>query len=55
VRAEHPETKVILMSGYTDEDLAERGATGDGEPFLQKPFSTKVFLQVVRDVLGPVY
>ena len=52
VRARHPGIKVILMSGYTDEDLAERGFSGDGEPFLQKPFSTKVFLRTVRDVLG---
>jgi two-component system cell cycle sensor histidine kinase/response regulator CckA len=46
-----PEMKVILMSGYTDEDLAERDVGGHTELFLQKPFSTKSFLGSVREVL----
>ncbi len=47
----HPEMKVILMSGYTGDDLAQRGASGRDAPFLQKPFSTKDFLRTVREVL----
>jgi hypothetical protein len=49
---ENPEMKVLLMSGYTGEDLEQRGASGDGVPFLQKPFSPKEFLRTVREVLG---
>ncbi len=50
--ARNPELKVLLMSGYTGEELEQRGASENGAPFLQKPFSTKDFLHAVREVLG---
>lgn len=47
----HPAMKVILMSGYTDEDLAQRDLGSHAGHFLQKPFSTKDFLRTVRESL----
>ncbi|HEX6201315.1 MAG TPA: PAS domain S-box protein [Thermoanaerobaculia bacterium] len=53
LRASHPDLKVILMSGYSDDTLEERiVAAGDqGLPVLRKPFSTKGFAHRVREVL----
>jgi PAS domain S-box-containing protein len=47
----HPAMKVILMSGYTDEAVDDRGVLEVGGVFLQKPFSTKEFTHTVREVL----
>jgi PAS domain S-box-containing protein len=53
LRERHPELRVILMSGYSDETLEDRiVAAGDqGLPVMRKPFSTKVFARRVREVL----
>jgi PAS domain S-box-containing protein len=46
--AERPQTRVIYMSGYNEEQIA----TGDDGPVcLQKPFSAAVLAQAVRSVL----
>lgn len=52
----HPEMKVILMSGYTGDELAQRDLAQDDtgradRRFLQKPFSTRDFLSTVRELL----
>jgi two-component system, cell cycle sensor histidine kinase and response regulator CckA len=47
---DHPEAKVVLMSGYSDPDAEE--AIPDGVPLLQKPFNTKDLLRLLRDMLG---
>ena len=57
--SERPDMKVLLMSGYSDEALEERGAiseaqsSGDGQikGFIQKPFSTKDLVRHVRRAL----
>ena len=46
----HPETKVIFMSGYTDELLPED--TDLEADFIQKPFSRDVLLGMVRNKIG---
>jgi PAS domain S-box-containing protein len=46
-----PGLPVIIMSGYTDDDLMRRGAIGSATPFLQKPFSAERLLGAVRDTL----
>jgi two-component system cell cycle sensor histidine kinase/response regulator CckA len=53
LREEHPDLKVILMSGYSDETLEERIESEGGQslPVMKKPFSTKSFARRVRDVL----
>jgi PAS domain S-box-containing protein len=49
-----PEMRVLLMSGYTDEALEDRGVLDDGRSFLQKPFGTKDFIRIIREILDPV-
>lgn len=46
-----PRLRVLLMSGYNDEDLALRGADTEGSAYVQKPFETGDFLRLVRNLL----
>jgi CheY-like chemotaxis protein len=49
-----PETRVLLISAYTDGELKEQGIRKNGLPFLQKPFTPEALLQTVRQTLaGP--
>jgi len=43
-----PALKVLYMSGYTDEVIADRGALEPGAPLVGKPFSSDVLLRHVR-------
>jgi CheY-like chemotaxis protein len=49
--AERPGLKVLFVSGYSDDDVIERGIIQPGSPFLPKPFTPETLLQKVRDVL----
>ena len=54
-RAVCPHAKVLLMSGYTDEEANRRGALESGHELLQKPFKPDALVQRVREILdGPV-
>jgi CheY-like chemotaxis protein len=54
VLKQRPDTRVILMSAYSDEELKGHGVAKDRLPFLQKPFTGDVLLQKVREALaGP--
>ncbi len=44
-------TKVIYMSGYTDNAIDEQGILDPGTEFIQKPFSPFDLLKKVREVL----
>jgi PAS domain S-box-containing protein len=47
-----PGLKVILMSGYTDRMVADRGLSLDeGTAFLEKPFTPQALLHTVRALL----
>ncbi|MBI2840828.1 MAG: PAS domain S-box protein [Acidobacteria bacterium] len=46
-----PLTKVIYISGYTDNVIAHHGILEAGINFLQKPISVQPLIQKVRDVL----
>lgn len=46
-----PTLRVLLMSGYTDEDLEFRGARDEHLAYIHKPFTTEDFLSLVRRVL----
>jgi len=47
----HPETKVLYMSGYTDDAVVRLGLSEGGTPFLQKPFGPDALLLKVHEVL----
>jgi PAS domain S-box-containing protein len=47
-----PETKVLFMSGYTDDEVLRRGVSGAGAPFLQKPFTPDELATKLREVMG---
>jgi two-component system, cell cycle sensor histidine kinase and response regulator CckA len=47
----HPTVKVVYMSGYIGEVLAQYGALGVNAVCLQKPFTPQALLQIVREAL----
>jgi two-component system, cell cycle sensor histidine kinase and response regulator CckA len=51
VESLHPETKVIYMSGFTEQLFGDE-APGESVHFLQKPFSSEELERSVRNVLG---
>jgi DNA-binding NtrC family response regulator len=56
ITARHLRTRVLYMSGYTDNVLAQGGVLEAGLSFLQKPFTPAALVQKVRDVLdSPVH
>ncbi|MGI9182210.1 MAG: GAF domain-containing protein [Longimicrobiaceae bacterium] len=46
-----PESKVLYMSGYTDDVIAQHGVLEPGTHLLEKPFSHALLLRRVREVL----
>ncbi|MBA3343764.1 MAG: PAS domain S-box protein [Gemmatimonadales bacterium] len=46
-----PETRVVFMSGYTDDAVLERNVVESGITFLQKPFTPARLAAAVRSVL----
>ena len=46
-----PDTKVVFMSGYTDDAIVRHGVLSEGTAFLQKPFTLDVLVRKVREVL----
>jgi two-component system cell cycle sensor histidine kinase/response regulator CckA len=51
IRARCATTRVLFMSGYTQDAVAERGVSTAGMPFLAKPFSLAALSSRVREVL----
>ena len=51
VVAARPETKVLFISGYTDDAVLRHGITAPGTAFLQKPFALEDLLIRVRALL----
>jgi PAS domain S-box-containing protein len=47
----HPETKVLFMSGYTDEAIVHHGIVDSHIAFIQKPFSEHALAHKIREIL----
>jgi nitrogen-specific signal transduction histidine kinase len=47
-----PETKVLYLSGYTEDAILSEGTIENGAAFLQKPFTLQNLSRKVREVLG---
>ena len=48
---DHPEMKVLFISGYTDDAVIARGVVEPGTAFLQKPFGADRLAQKIRELL----
>jgi len=46
-----PDTRVLYMSGFTDDAIVRHGVLDDGVFFIQKPFSPDALAIKVRSVL----
>ena len=52
IRINHPEIKVIFMSGYTADIVAKRGIVEEGMVFVTKPLEMNMLNGKIRDILG---
>jgi len=48
-----PETKILFMSGYTDNTIIRHGTLRPDVNFMQKPFTPELLSQRIRRVLDP--
>ncbi len=48
----HPETKIIFMSGYSDDAIAHHGVLQPGTAFIKKPFTSDTLTQRIREELA---
>jgi DNA-binding NtrC family response regulator len=51
IESVHPETKVLYMSGYTDDAIVHRGIVDADIQFIQKPFTERALTRKIREVL----
>ncbi|HBG06791.1 MAG: histidine kinase [Geobacteraceae bacterium GWC2_58_44] len=52
IRAIRPELKVLFMSGYTAEIVAQRGIVDEGMHYIQKPLDMNRLNEKIREVLA---
>jgi PAS domain S-box-containing protein len=50
--ATRPETRVLYMSGYSDDDILRLGVKKNAAHFIQKPFSIDALIHKIRDTLN---
>ena len=51
MRAEHPQLKVVYVSGYSEEDLAMHDLAEPNTLFLRKPFGLEELCRAVQALL----
>jgi PAS domain S-box-containing protein len=55
LRTVRPSTRVLFMSGYSDDAILRAGIQAGGAIFIQKPFSRDTLASRIRDVIqGPI-
>ncbi len=52
IHALRPDTRILYMSGYTDDAIVRHGVLEEEIPFLQKPFTAVRLSRKVREVLN---
>ena len=52
VTARRTETRVLFMSGYTDDAIVRQGILAASVHFIQKPFSMEALATKIRVALG---
>lgn len=52
VRCDHPEVRLLFMSGYAEDELVKRGLATRWAGFLEKPFSPRTLIERVRELLA---
>jgi PAS domain S-box-containing protein len=52
LRKAHPGLKVLLISGYTEQEIGRRGVLDHGVSFLHKPFTVSALRAAVRSLRG---
>jgi two-component system cell cycle sensor histidine kinase/response regulator CckA len=51
LQAQRPDVRVVFMSGYGENVIADHGILNEGITFLPKPFSLEILTQKIRAVL----
>jgi len=54
LRDRRPELKVLYISGYTDDEVLQRGGSGQDMAFVRKPFAAEELVRRVRGLLDGV-
>ena len=52
IKALHPQTEVIMMSAYADQETAIEAMNEGAYDFFPKPFNNKELIQVIKDALA---
>jgi DNA-binding response OmpR family regulator len=47
-----PETRIIYMSGYSDNAISHHGLLDPGTTLVQKPFTPETLARTIREVLS---
>ena len=50
-RETHPQTNVLYMSGYTNDDMLLQDVLDDKDAMIQKPFTPTTLAKKVREIL----
>jgi CheY-like chemotaxis protein len=51
LRMQRPELRVLIMSGYTDDEIVRRGIVSSAMPYIHKPFAPNDLSRAVREAL----